>query len=331
MAEDAEWVLESVLGFLGGPVWTGPVMEFVEQKCLVFDDEEENKFSYTEIHGEYKKLVENLLEGHIDEVGISEEQFQEACASPLARSAELQVCLQPVFAAEDFAVFKAMMLQKNIELQLQAIKIIQEKNGVLPDCLQNGTDLISDLEQQEIKLLTEALRLSKEEYEREQLRRTAKSADTMYPCEGPKLEIPVGHKESTHLAGETAKTPETKQQPFKADEQPKELPIVILKGVSNAEAAEAWLTQARREAGIQSSNHSLSQTEKEQLQKRAEYLKQKRDQLMERKLDGKKDLNHDMSKDEAAGSRQELTEEEIRNLEKRKRLAEKLREEVINK
>jgi hypothetical protein len=34
-----------------------------------------------------------------------------------------------VLAAEDFTIFKAMMVQKNIEMQLQAIRIIQERNG----------------------------------------------------------------------------------------------------------------------------------------------------------------------------------------------------------
>lgn len=34
-----------------------------------------------------------------------------------------------MLAAEDFTIFKAMMVQKNIEMQLQAIRIIQERNG----------------------------------------------------------------------------------------------------------------------------------------------------------------------------------------------------------
>ncbi|CAI9623736.1 unnamed protein product [Staurois parvus] len=172
MAEDAEWVLDSVLAFLKWPLWTGPLTDFIEQKCSVFDDDdEENKLSYTEIHNEYKELVEKLIQEHLNEMGISEEQFQEACTAPFAHSPEVKSMLQPVFAIEDFVTFKEMMLQKNIELQLQAIQIIQKRNGVLPECLQNGTDIISGLEQQEMKLLSEALRISREEYELEQLHR----------------------------------------------------------------------------------------------------------------------------------------------------------------
>lgn len=30
---EADWVVDSLVGFLRGPVWSGPVLEFMEQKC----------------------------------------------------------------------------------------------------------------------------------------------------------------------------------------------------------------------------------------------------------------------------------------------------------
>ncbi|KGL79721.1 Coiled-coil domain-containing protein 104, partial [Tinamus guttatus] len=140
----------------------------------VFDDEEESKLSYTEIYQEYQALVEKLLEGYLKEVGINEEKFQEAFSSPLAKTHTSQAILQTVLAAEDFRLFKEMMVQKNIEMQLQAIRIIKERNGVLPDCLTDGSDVFSEIEQQEMKILREVLRKSKEEYELEQERRRTK-------------------------------------------------------------------------------------------------------------------------------------------------------------
>ncbi|KAJ8360267.1 hypothetical protein SKAU_G00167920 [Synaphobranchus kaupii] len=44
--------------------------------------------------------------------------------------------------------------------------------GMLPDCLTNGMDMMSELEQQEMRILQEVLRRSKEEYELEMVRRT---------------------------------------------------------------------------------------------------------------------------------------------------------------
>lgn len=80
----------------------------------VFDDEDENKLSYTDVHQQYKTLVstgvraqsrprssnvstslclqvEKLLENYMQEVGISEQQFLDACTSPFAKSKSLQV------------------------------------------------------------------------------------------------------------------------------------------------------------------------------------------------------------------------------------------------
>ncbi|KAK4823544.1 hypothetical protein QYF61_003176 [Mycteria americana] len=169
--DDVEWVVDTIAGFLRGPAWSIPILEFMEQKCDVFDDEEESKLSYTEIYQEYQALVEKLLEDYLKEVGINEEKFQEAFSSPLAKTHTSQAILQTVLAAEDFRLFKKMMVQKNIEMQLQAIRIIKERNGVLPDCLTEGSDVFSEIEQEEMKILREVLRKSKEEYETEQERK----------------------------------------------------------------------------------------------------------------------------------------------------------------
>lgn len=33
MADDSEWVLESIAGYLGSPEWVIPVTDFMENKC----------------------------------------------------------------------------------------------------------------------------------------------------------------------------------------------------------------------------------------------------------------------------------------------------------
>ncbi|XP_073484228.1 cilia- and flagella-associated protein 36 isoform X1 [Aquarana catesbeiana] len=330
MAEDAEWVLDSVLAFLRCPLWTGPVTDFIEQKCSVFDDDEENKLSYTEIHNEYKELVEKLIQGHLNEMGISEEQFQEACSAPFAHSPEAKNMLQPVFAVEDFVTFKEMMLQKNIELQLQAIHIIQKRNGVLPECLQNGTDNMSDLEQQEMRLLSEALRISREEYELEQLHRKERNAANLVE-NPPKTSISAAV--TTSQKAETVYL-ESKKQPIKIEERPYNPSATHITELSSSEAAQAWMEQARKEAGIQGSVASLSQVEKEQLRERAEYLKQRRAELLSRKLDSKKKPHipeECKEKAQCSSQEKEMDEQEKKNLQRRKQLAEKLKEEVINK
>ncbi|XP_026165793.1 cilia- and flagella-associated protein 36 isoform X1 [Mastacembelus armatus] len=172
MAEDdSEWVIESIVGYLGSPEWVIPVTDFMENKCTVFDDEDENKLSYTEIHQQYKKLVEKLLENYMQEVGINEQQFLDACTSPFAKSKSLQSFFQPVLATDDFQMFRSLMVQKNMELQLQALRVIKERNGALPECLTDGVDVMTELQQQEMKILEEVLKKSKEEYDEEMSKR----------------------------------------------------------------------------------------------------------------------------------------------------------------
>ncbi len=45
-----DWVFDSVMGYLQSPQWTTPVLTFIDENCVVFDNEEENKLIYTEIH-----------------------------------------------------------------------------------------------------------------------------------------------------------------------------------------------------------------------------------------------------------------------------------------
>uniref|UniRef100_A0A8C5RVJ7 Cilia- and flagella-associated protein 36 n=1 Tax=Laticauda laticaudata TaxID=8630 RepID=A0A8C5RVJ7_LATLA len=270
---EVEWVVDSIAGFLRSPAWSIPILEFVEHKCEVFDDEEESKLSYTEIHQEYKALVEKLLDSYLKEVGINEDKFQEACMSPLAKTRTSQAILQPVLAAEDFRLFKEMMVQKNIEMQLQAIRIIQERNGVLPDCLTDGSDVYTETEEEEMKILREVLRKSKEEYDLEQEK---KRNNEVY-----------------------------------------------------------WEINSTKPSGC---NYTIILFSKfklgaKELREREDYLKQKRDALMALKKKSKTSTpsQNIEQKEEFSTSKEAMSEEEEQRLLKKRILAAKLKEEVINK
>ncbi|XP_042547197.1 cilia- and flagella-associated protein 36 isoform X2 [Dipodomys spectabilis] len=334
--DEVEWVVESIAGFLRGPDWSIPILDFVEQKCEVFDDEEESKLTYTEIHQEYKELVEKLLENYLKEIGINEDQFQEACTSPLAKTHTSQAILQPVLAAEDFTIFKAMMVQKNIEMQLQAIRIIQERNGVLPDCLTDGSDVVSDLEQEEMKILREVLRKSKEEYDQEEeKKRTKQLFDTQ-------TEDPSVH------TGETAKASNSQGRGRHSSPSP---PVNFANQSAQSLARKmepfsdtSSLTQrglkipGLEHGGIEGPIASLSALGAEELRQREHYLKQKRDKLLSMRKDLRsKQIQNVEQKGKPTGEVEEMTEkpemtaEEKQTLLRRRLLAEKLKEEVINK
>ncbi|NXS61818.1 CFA36 protein, partial [Brachypteracias leptosomus] len=350
---DVEWVVDTIAGFLRGPAWSIPILEFMEQKCEVFDDEEESKLSYTEIYQEYQALVERLLEDYLKEVGINEEKFQEAFSSPLARTHTSQAILQTVLAAEDFRLFKKMMVQKNIEMQLQALRIIKERNGVLPDCLTEGSDVFSEIEEEEMKILREVLRKSKEEYEIEQERKRTeeardkrKSADVANGFPGDSREA-VKVKESTEGADASEETPklplEQPQKPVRGDLKPVRPPQKGAASSPQPSCTKGKEDAKKRSAGKCSENAApkagtkgpnLSELEEQQLKQREDYLKKKRDLLMAAKKGSKNNVlsstNTDQ-KEEEPSPKEEMSEEKQRLLQKRKMLAEKLKEEVINK
>ncbi|XP_055495847.1 cilia- and flagella-associated protein 36 isoform X3 [Leucoraja erinacea] len=387
-----EWVVEGIAGFLSSPCWIIPVTDFIEQNCAVFDDEEENKLSYTEIHQVYKDLthdaavikmtcfltVEQLLESYVQDVGIQEDQFLEACNSPLAQSESFRPVFQPVLAADDFQVFKSLMLQKNVELQLQALRMIQERNGALPECLTDGEDKISELEQQELRILREVLKQSKDEYEQEMAkrcvaetgakggiliqsdlekaivesadketarlsrqhqqgkenleRRFTKSGQTAQAISSSKL----GHDHQCSLSGQNNRISREALGPVRAPLKG-ELPFPsesIEKKANQSDAAETWLQQAKKEAGILGSVLELSENERKQLHERAAYLKEQRDKLVAMKKEQREKhlpKNTETQHVPPTLETKEMSEEEKQKIQKRKHLAEKLKQEVIKK
>ncbi|XP_046279696.1 cilia- and flagella-associated protein 36 isoform X1 [Marmota monax] len=337
--DEVEWVVESIAGFLRGPDWSIPILDFVEQKCEVFDDEEESKLTYTEIHQEYKELVEKLLESYLKEIGINEDQFQEACTSPLAKTRTSQAILQPVLAAEDFTIFKAMMVQKNIEMQLQAIRIIQERNGMLPDCLTDGSDVVSDLEQEEMKILREVLRKSKEEYDQEEERKRKKKL-----LEAKTEEPPVHTSEAAKMSNSQGDCEHFEHPPSEVkvhfanpSVQPLARKVEMMPEISSL-PQKSLKIPGLEHANIEGPIANLSALGTEELRQREHYLKQKRDKLMSMRKDIKtKQVQNTEQKGKPAGEVEEMTEkpemtaEEKQTLLKRRLLAEKLKEEVINK
>ena len=70
-----------------------------------------------------------MLNSFREDLNIEPGQFTEACRSSKKHNvSQFRQCLfEQVYAAEDFTVFTRMMIQKNIELQLQALELLRAK------------------------------------------------------------------------------------------------------------------------------------------------------------------------------------------------------------
>ncbi|XP_011293732.1 cilia- and flagella-associated protein 36 [Musca domestica] len=135
MASDDSWVFDSLVCFLHGPVWNAPLQTFIEEKSLIFDPNlqpDESNPEVKRIHEDYKNLVDYMLGSFMEEMQITPEQFEMACLEGRQQHKDNpfqfhQGLFQQIWAANDIKIFIRMMTQRNVELQLQALDLI-EKN-----------------------------------------------------------------------------------------------------------------------------------------------------------------------------------------------------------
>jgi len=70
-----------VVEYLQSPIWKNPIMDFIDENCIVFEDEEENRLEYTDVHNKFKALVDKQLEAYIQDLGITPQDFVMACSA----------------------------------------------------------------------------------------------------------------------------------------------------------------------------------------------------------------------------------------------------------
>ncbi|XP_034177581.1 cilia- and flagella-associated protein 36 [Osmia lignaria lignaria] len=145
--DDSAWVFDSLIGFLQGPIWSTPLITFVEEKSLIFEADVEDNEEYRKTYQEYKNLVDLLLGCFMEDMGITPEQFEYACTVNKYTKMPVQFqqnLFEQIWAANEYEIFKRMMIQKNLELQLQALNMIEQKYGLTPASLVYERDGSSD-------------------------------------------------------------------------------------------------------------------------------------------------------------------------------------------
>jgi hypothetical protein len=124
-SEEYDWIFDFVLQFLESDKFDAAIMDFVDEKCFVFEDNDENKLIYTDIHKEFCEHVDALLTSNLGEVGITNDQFLESCEKARSGRDINATVFERLVAMDDFQTFKKIMTKRNTELQLEAIKSFQ--------------------------------------------------------------------------------------------------------------------------------------------------------------------------------------------------------------
>ena len=95
-------------------------MTFIDENCLVFDSEDENKLEYTVIHNKFKDMVDALLDGLLTELQVSPDLFLEAVKLGRQTPVHRRIFDQ-ILAWDNFVSFKKLMVKRNLELEKEAM------------------------------------------------------------------------------------------------------------------------------------------------------------------------------------------------------------------
>nr|CAH7729829.1 unnamed protein product [Callosobruchus chinensis] len=75
-----------------------------------------------------------MLGNFMEDIGITPEQFENACKEGKKHHLSFDHNLfEQIWAANDYDMFKKMMTRRNVELQLEALELIERKYGITPD------------------------------------------------------------------------------------------------------------------------------------------------------------------------------------------------------
>jgi hypothetical protein len=120
--EDYDWIFDFALQFLESDKFDAAVMDFVDEKCDAFTDDDENKLIYTVIHKEFCEHIEALISSNLGELGITNDLFLESCEKAKDGRDINTTVFERLTAMDDFQTFKKIMAKRNTELQLEAMR-----------------------------------------------------------------------------------------------------------------------------------------------------------------------------------------------------------------
>ncbi|CDW71873.1 UNKNOWN [Stylonychia lemnae] len=121
-----DWFFDLIITFLKSPRWKTPILSFLDEHCVIFDNDDENKLEYTIIHNDFKKIVDELLCELMAELDITQEQFMEACDKAQENPIHKKVVDQ-LIAVDNFMAFRKLMIKRNSELNEEALKLMLER------------------------------------------------------------------------------------------------------------------------------------------------------------------------------------------------------------
>ena len=144
--EQDEWLFDYLVEVFRSDRWEYNVLQFIDENCHLFNNDETNDFALTEAHQQFRNLIDGLLTQHLAEIGVSEEAFVQACEHGRNNSASRQV-FEQIMAVDDFLTFKKLMVKRNMELEFEVVKAMAAQGDPVRETApQNKADEAKQLE-----------------------------------------------------------------------------------------------------------------------------------------------------------------------------------------
>ncbi|KDO28043.1 hypothetical protein SPRG_20205 [Saprolegnia parasitica CBS 223.65] len=261
---DSEWVFDFIMNLFQSPAWEVPIMSFIDENCASFDTDDENKFIYTDLHQQFRDVVDGVLTANLAEIGISSAEFADICVQ-CRNSTEISMAVvNQILAIDDFLTFKSSWcVKRNLELELEVITAAECKT--MQDDDMDVNDYVEDY-WMEMDLL----------YKQEEMEQAELEAAIA-------LSIAV-EEERFRLASIQAKAAEDKAKHKTGLVDMEVAEQAILRG---KEQAEEVFRRNKKVLAEKKEKHKEFQEQAEisdfEIRKRAEYLKAQRDKILEKK------------------------------------------------
>ncbi|KAL4437941.1 hypothetical protein ABPG74_001112 [Tetrahymena malaccensis] len=125
-----QFILDSIIQFFNSPVFTSPVLDFLDENCIIFQDlSKENMKVYQDIHLNFKKYIEQQLMSLLETIGCDLKTILDHTQTMLSQK-DYQKYLKIMIIYFHFNEFCKIMVSRNKKLEDMARQGItpQQKN-----------------------------------------------------------------------------------------------------------------------------------------------------------------------------------------------------------
>ncbi|CAD8094455.1 unnamed protein product [Paramecium sonneborni] len=125
--EEEIWIYDLVYEHLTSPIWKIAIMEFIDENCIIFDDEDQFTQEQNQKFQQFQDLISFQFDNMLNEYGLTQEQLTKQIIKGLAHPQHKQI-FQQIIAINDYKIFRKQMLTRNKELEFEAFEELDRQD-----------------------------------------------------------------------------------------------------------------------------------------------------------------------------------------------------------